>query len=98
ALRPLRRRGCMGAQINPERCRLGEVLERPHHCRVRRGHLARRTLPGAVTERSWCIDSKAPEASSPLMKTEGERHESYGNAPPRGPEPLARQHHPRFAE
>src|SRR5229473_2573315 len=38
----------MDAQSDPERGQLGEVLERPHHFRVRNRHLARQTLSGTM--------------------------------------------------
>src|SRR5262245_59655763 len=39
----------MDAQGCRERRELWEVLERPHHCRVRRRHLARETVPRTLS-------------------------------------------------
>ena len=40
----------MGAQGHPERRQLREVLQRPHHRRIRGRHLEREAVPGAVEE------------------------------------------------
>ena len=47
AARALRRPGGLGAQGHPERRRLREVLERPHHRRVRGRDLGCEAVPGA---------------------------------------------------
>ena len=47
AARAVRRPGGLGAQGDPERGRLGQVLQRPHHRRVRRRDLEREAVPGA---------------------------------------------------
>src|SRR5262249_20657781 len=52
AQRALRGSRGLGAQGYPQRGRLGDVLERPHHHRVRERHLARPAVPGALVERS----------------------------------------------
>src|SRR5262245_56088564 len=43
----------MGAQDGPERRGLGEVLERPHHLRVRDRDLGREALSGALEAPGW---------------------------------------------
>src|SRR5262249_17772992 len=65
-VRSLRRPGRMGAQGDPQRGQLGEVLERPHNRRVREGHLARRTLPGAMRERQMVQQATRPQPISPV--------------------------------
>ena len=47
-LAAVRRRGRLGAQGDPERRRLRKVFQRPHDRRVRRRHLERAAVPGAV--------------------------------------------------
>src|SRR5882672_6488154 len=56
----------MDAQGHPERGRLREVLERPHHCRVRGRHLACQTVPGAVVEQTVPPESNERARISPL--------------------------------
>ena len=46
------RPGRLGAQGDPECGRLGQVLQRPHHRRVRGRHLERRAVPGALELRN----------------------------------------------
>ena len=48
--RAVRRSGGLGAQGHPERGRLREVLQRPHHRRVRGGDLEREAVSGAVAK------------------------------------------------
>src|SRR5262249_31775668 len=48
AARLVRRSGWLGAESNPERCRLRKVLQRSHHRRIRIADLERRAVPGAV--------------------------------------------------
>src|SRR4029077_8960551 len=56
----------MGAQGYPERGRLRQVLERPHHRRVRGRHLACQGVPGVVMELSMAHDTKEAATVSPL--------------------------------
>src|SRR6266446_8917495 len=56
----------MDAQGHPERGRLREVLERPHHCRVRGRHLACQPVPGAVVEQTVAHESNERARISPL--------------------------------
>src|SRR5438128_4288487 len=59
----------MGAQGDPERGELGEVLERPHDRRVRGRYLARQAVPGVVMEPAMVHelhDRKEASAISPL--------------------------------
>ena len=49
AARAVRRPAGLGAQGHPERRRLREVLQRPHHRRVRGRDLAGEAVPGAMT-------------------------------------------------
>ena len=49
----VRRPGRLGAQGDPERGRLREVLQRPHDRRVRGRHLERRAVPGLVRSLRW---------------------------------------------
>ena len=51
AARAVRRPGGLGAQGHPERRQLREVLQRPHHRRVRGRDLAREAVPGAIATR-----------------------------------------------
>jgi len=45
-------RDALGAQGHPQRGRIRKVLERPHHCGVRGGHLARQRVSRVVVERA----------------------------------------------
>src|SRR5262249_60609710 len=56
----------MGAQGDPQRGRVREVLERPHDRRVRRGDLARRAVPGALKEAAMIHDVQETVKISPL--------------------------------
>src|SRR5262249_15286833 len=63
---PVRGSGRLGAQGHPERGQLGQVLERPHDCRIRGQHLAREILPGVVMEPTMVHDTKEATEISPL--------------------------------
>ena len=60
AARAVRRPGGLGAQGHPERRRLRQVLQRPHHRRVRGRDLEREAVPGAVAHAVPCVPGRQP--------------------------------------
>src|SRR5262249_11299776 len=65
-LQAVRGPGSLGAQGDPERRRLRQVLERSHDRGVCFGHLAREAVPGAVMQPATIHDAKEAEVVSPL--------------------------------
>ena len=57
--RPVRGSGRLGAQGHPERGKVGKVLQRPDHRRVRVRDLEREAVPGAIAERAARSSSAA---------------------------------------
>ena len=60
------RPGRLGAQGHLERGRLGKVLQRPHHRRIRGRHLECGAVPGVLAKISTVEERKCPMAISPL--------------------------------
>src|SRR5262249_59610267 len=65
-LQSVRGPGSLGAQGDPERRRLRQVLERSHDRRICVRHLAREAVPGVVMEPAMIHDAKEAEVISPL--------------------------------
>src|SRR5262249_11813128 len=65
-LQSVRGPGSLGAQGDPERRELRQVLERSHDRRVLVRYLAREAVPGVVMEPVMIHDTKEPDVISPL--------------------------------
>src|SRR5262249_62332222 len=53
-MRGLRRLGGMVPQVNLKCCRLGKVLQRPEHCRIRGRDLEGEGVSGGVRQQTRC--------------------------------------------
>ena len=61
--RVVRRSGCLGTQGHLECRRFRKVLQRPHHCGVRGGHLERGAVPGVLNDGArFCCSVSEPDA------------------------------------
>src|SRR5258705_3989206 len=71
----------MGAQGHPQRGQLGEVLERPHHLRLRGRDLERQPLPGALMEPKLSPLAGKPAPKSLLVDLARLEREYYERKP-----------------
>src|SRR6267142_3627962 len=71
----------MGAQGHPQRGQLGEVLERPHHLRLRGRDLERQPLPGALMEPKLSPLAGKPAPASMLVDLARLEREYYQRKP-----------------